>query len=418
MEQALIIASGIGLNGEDLNLFPQLHVAEVQQLKRLLINSERAGISKFTIFCSESSKLSLLKIANDRRIQSQTSFVFENDKYEFEDESAYVIQSNLLTYSTTIKAFIESTVSENGNSVLSDNENNVYGLLKLKKADIKKILTKGDLSELLKTKAKGGINHITIDEGYAMNLDPTQESLDSAKEMIFSNVGKTATGWIAVNINGRFSLPLSKQLIKTPLTPNMISVLINVIGFMSGPFYALGHPVIGAICMQIATILDRCDGEVARIKLMETKKGQWVDTISDQVSMLSFYIGLPIGYYAINNSGWIIGLGIMNVFFFVFFIAWSFYFLVKYTDSGSLVSYMKVDNFIDTEKTSYMRKFISFLRPLGRRNFYSMAFLVMAIFGGYPVVFFFATVAITFFFIHVLEDILKLSKIKKREQFN
>ena len=212
--------------------------------------------------------------------------------------------------------------------------------------------------------------------------------------------------------------PLSKQLIKTPLTPNMISVLINVIGFMSGPFYALGHPVIGAICMQIATILDRCDGEVARIKLMETKKGQWVDTISDQVSMLSFYIGLPIGYYAINNSGWIIGLGIMNVFFFVFFIAWSFYFLVKYTDSGSLVSYMKVDNFIDTEKTSYMRKFISFLRPLGRRNFYSMAFLVMAIFGGYPVVFFFATVAITFFFIHVLEDILKLSKIKKREQFN
>ena len=74
---------------------------------------------------------------------------------------------------------------------------------------------------------------------------------------------------------------------------------------------------------------------------------------------------------------------------------------------------MKVDNFIDTNKTSFMRKFISFLRPLGRRNFYSVAFLVMAIFGGYPVVFFFATVAITFFFIHVLEDILKLSKIKR-----
>ena len=136
-----------------------------------------------------------------------------------------------------------------------------------------------------------------------------------------------------------------------------------------------------------------------RLLHLETKKGQWVDTISDQVSMLSFYIGLPIGYYAVNNSGWIIGLGIMNVFFFLFFIGWSFYFLTKYTDSGSLVSYMKVDNFIDTSQTSFMRKFISFLRPLGRRNFYSMAFLVMAIFGGYPVVFFFATVAITFFFI-------------------
>ncbi len=418
MEQALIIASGIGLNGEDLNLFPQLNVCEVQQLKRLLINSERAGISRFTIFCSESSKLSLLKIVNDRRIQSQTDFVCENDEYKFADDSAYVIQSNLLTYSTTLKSFFDSTGGESGNAVLADSENNLYGLLKLKKTEINKILKEADLGELLNPNSKKHLKHVAVDEGYMMNLAPNQESLDSAKEMIFSNVGKTATGWIAVNINGRFSLPLSRHLIKTPLTPNMISVLINVIGIMSGPFFALGHPVIGAICMQIATILDRCDGEVARIKLMETKKGQWVDTISDQISMLSFYIGLPIGYYAVNNSGWIIGLGIMNVFFFLFFIAWSFYFLVKFTDSGSLVSYMKVDNFIDTEKTSSMRKFISFLRPLGRRNFYSMAFLVMAILGGYPVVFFFATVAITFFFLHVLEDIVKLSKIKKRELLN
>ena len=74
---------------------------------------------------------------------------------------------------------------------------------------------------------------------------------------------------------------------------------------------------------------------------------------------------------------------------------------------------MKVDNFVDEKSTTFVRKFISFLRPLGRRNFYSLAFLVMAIFGGYPVVFFFATVAITFFFLHVLEDIIKLSKIKR-----
>lgn len=418
MKQALIVASGTGLNGENLNLFPLLDVSEVPQLKRLLINSERAGINRFTIFCDESSKLSLLKLANDRRIQSPIEFVCETDEFKLEGDSAYVIQSNLLTYSTTINAFIEMAEKASGNTVLADRENNLYGLFKLKKSDINRIRESGDIGDTTGKKSKNGLQNLVVEEGYMMNLSPDASSLDRAKEMIFSNVGKTATGWIAVNINGRFSLPLSRQLIKTPLTPNMISVLINVIGIMAGPFFALGHPVIGAICMQIATVLDRCDGEVARIKLMETKKGQWVDTVSDQVSMLSFYIGLPIGYYAINNSGWIVGLGIMNVFFFLFFIAWSFYFLIKYTDSGSLVSYMKVDNFIDTEKTSFMRKFISFLRPLGRRNFYSMAFLVMAIFGGYPVVFFFATVAITFFFIHVLEDILKLSKIKKKEVYN
>src|SRR3990172_12521575 len=86
----------------------------------------------------------------------------------------------------------------------------------------------------------------------------------------------------------------SRLLIKTPLTPNMISVLINVIGVLCGVFYAIGHPVIGALFMQAATILDRCDGEVARVKLMETHKGQWVDTISDQVTVLSFILGVPI----------------------------------------------------------------------------------------------------------------------------
>lgn len=418
MKHALILATGFGLYRENLNLFPQIPVSEVLQLKRLLINAERAGISHFTIFCEESSKLSLLKIANDKRIQARIDFVCENDNFKYEDESSFVIQSNLLTYSTTIKAFIESTEDQTGNTVLTDSNNTAYGLLKLKKSDINKLRKNGDLSELLKGNSKNSLNNLYISEGYMMNLSPDQESLDRAKEIIFSNVGKTATGWIAVNINGRFSLPLSRQLVKTSLTPNMISVLINVIGVLSGPFYALGHPVIGAICMQIATILDRCDGEIARVKLMETKKGQWVDTISDQVSMLSFYIGLPIGYYLQAQSSWIIAVGAVNVFFYVFFIAWSFYFLLKYTDSGSLVAYMDVDNFIDEKKTTFVRKFISFLRPLGRRNVYSMAFLVLAIVGGVKLVFIFATIGITFFFLHVLEDIIKLSKIKKREIYN
>ena len=415
MKQALIIASGLGINGEELNLFPQLNVSEVPQLKRQLINSERAGITRFTIFCDESSKLSLLKLANDNRIQSPIDFVCETDEFKFEDESAYVIQSNLLTYSTTIKAFIKSAENESANAVITDMEDNIYGLFKLKKNDINKIRKTSDLSKLIGVKSKNSIKKIAIGEGYLMNLEPTQRSLDEAKDLIFSNVGKTATGWIAININGRISLPLSRQLVKTPLTPNMVSVLINVIGALCGPFYAIGYPVIGALCMQTATILDRCDGEVARVKLMETKKGQWVDTISDQFTVLSLYIGLPIGYYNLVQSNWIIAIGLMNIFFFLFFVGWSFYFISKYTQSGSLVAYLTdVDDFVEKKETTPVRKFISLLRPLGRRNIYSLAFLVLAIIGGTKYVFIIATIGILFFFLHVLEDVIKIRKIKKK----
>ena len=130
-------------------------------------------------------------------------------------------KSNLLTYSTTLEAFIESEDSSTENAVLSDAEGNQYGLFKLNKASINKVLKQGDMRELLKGRSKNKLMNVAIEEGYMMNLTPDRETLNDAKEMIFSNVGKTATGWIAVNINGRFSLPLSRQLIKTPLTPNM-----------------------------------------------------------------------------------------------------------------------------------------------------------------------------------------------------
>jgi phosphatidylglycerophosphate synthase len=163
--------------------------------------------------------------------------------------------------------------------------------------------------------------------------------------------------------------------------------------------------------MQAATILDRCDGEVARVKLMETKTGQWVDTISDQATVLSFIIGVPIGYYLTSRSPIAIILGAVNLSIFIFVVIWSFYFLKKYTSSGSLVTYFEVDKLVDGQRVSLMRKLIKLVRPLGRRNVYSLAFLALAILGGYPWVLGITTAAAILFLIHQVEDMIKLRRV-------
>lgn len=351
----------------------------------------------------------------DRRIQSRIDLVTKNEKPDLDAEEEYiVIQSNLLIYHTSIKQFISLSEQVKFVTVLSDKNNNIYGLLKVSRVEAEKIINGGNLRFWFEQQGDKSIKYISVEDGYYMNLSDDPDSLHRANDLIFSNIGKTATGWIARNINGRISLPISRQLIKTSLTPNAISILINVIGVLCGPFYAIGYPVVGAISMQIATILDRCDGEVARAKLMETKRGQWIDTISDQFTVLSFYVGLPIGYYLETGSNWIIFVGIMNVLLYFFFLVWSFYFLRKYTDSGSLVAYFEVDKIVSKEDTSVIRKFIYFLRPLGRRNFYSMAFLVMAIISGYWLTFFFATLAIILFFLHQLEDMIRIGRMRRK----
>lgn len=411
---ALVIVSGTGLNGEPLHSFSFLSVANVVQLKRILINAERAGITHFTLVCEDSNKFSILELIKDKRIQSRIDLVTENSKPDsYVAEEYIVIQSNLLAYSTSIKSFIDISKVKNTSTVLCDDKER-YGLLKVSKVDAEKIINGRDLRYWIKQQSEKSVDYVTVEEGYYINLSEDKKSLKQAEDLIFSNVGKTATGWIARNINGRISLPISRQLVKTSLTPNMVSLLINMFGVLCGPFYAMGHPVLGAMFMQIATILDRCDGEVARVKLMETKKGQWVDTISDQFTVLSFYIGLPIGfYYHGTQDTWILAIGAINILLYIFFLIWSFYFLVNYTNSGSLVAYFEVDKIVDEKNTSILRKFAALLRPAGRRNVYSLGFFIMAVISGYGLVFLFATIGIILFFVHQFEDMIRMKNQSK-----
>lgn len=227
--------------------------------------------------------------------------------------------------------------------------------------------------------SRGKVKLSRFSDSYWMRLTSDEGSALKAENILFAHVGKTATGWISGNINSKISLPTSRLLVKTPLTPNMVSVIVNIIGMFCGIFYAVGHPVWGALYMQTATTLDRCDGEVARVKLMETQRDQWVDTIADQVTVLSFILGLPLGYYLISNNPFAIILGAMNLSILIFFLIWSFYFLKKYTNSGSLVAYFEVDKLEEWKKPSLIRKLIKLVRPMSRRNFYSLAFLILAI---------------------------------------
>ncbi len=438
MEHALIVCSGIGINSKNLYNFQNKIVAEVPQLKRLIINSQRAGIKHFHIVSDDTSSPIIRSIEKDKRITSTVEWLKVGQIPDIKSKRALIVESNIIITSNSLEKFFSEIKSETDKTfvltddspdylVSSDTEKEnvtnhfniggkAIGVFAALSSEIPQIIKSLKLDEWLDNQIDNdNVRAINIKDGYWFRLSDSKESVKEAEKIIFSNVGKTATGWIARNINGRMSLPLSKNLIKTPLTPNMVSVLINLIGVLCGPFYALGYPIIGALCMQTATVLDRCDGEVARIKLMETKNGQWVDTVSDQFTVLSFLIGVPLGYYLQTKSTVPIILGSYNIFVFIFFLVWSFYFLIKYTDSGSLVAYFQVDKHVNKDELTFFRKAIALLRPLGRRNIYSMAFLIMAITGSYKLILGFTTLGLTFFLIHQLEDIIRIKNLSKQK---
>jgi len=437
MDHAILVAAGAGIENTDLSIYGSTVFGSLPQIKRLVITAQRAGITHFTIITGNGDTSLQELLANDDRIEADINWTSIEADIKLESTPYLLIQSNLLTTPEALSNFMDSDCSNDEILILRDtsedtgnktkepfvkeifpNSGSPVGafiasakLLKKSFSDSKSL--QNIVSELVeKEKAK----YKEFSGKYWMRLSNDKDSAKKAEDLIFDYVGKTATGWISRNINSKFSLPTSRLLVKTPLTPNMISVGINIIGSLCGIFYAIGHPVIGALFMHIATVLDRCDGEVARVKLLETKKGQWVDTVSDQFTVLSFIIGVPVGYYFISNNPIALVLGGINVFLFLFFVVWSFYFLTRYTNSGSLVTYFEVDKLIEPQKTTFIRESLKIVRPLGRRNVYSLAFILIAVVGGYPWVLGITTIAAILFFIHSFEDIIKLRKIKPNKQ--
>lgn len=105
--------------------------------------------------------------------------------------------------------------------------------------------------------------------------------------------------------NRRMSLPISIALIPTPLTANQLSVILVALGFYSAWLFSTGHylaGVLGAFLSLSASVLDGCDGEIARLKYQESALGCWVETFGDYSYYIAIFVGLTIG--AVRQTGW------------------------------------------------------------------------------------------------------------------
>jgi phosphatidylglycerophosphate synthase len=118
-------------------------------------------------------------------------------------------------------------------------------------------------------------------------------------------------GWLVKPTDGIFaranrtiSIPISRLIIPFAITPNMISLFTLGVSFAAGAFLALGgywNMLTGAILSWFSSVLDGCDGEVARLKLQESAFGCWLETICDNLYYLFILGGMTIGL--VRSSG-------------------------------------------------------------------------------------------------------------------
>lgn len=107
-------------------------------------------------------------------------------------------------------------------------------------------------------------------------------------------------GYVDTYFNRKLSRPITRWLSRTPLSPNHITVLSCLIGvfgalcFLPGGYWG---PVVGALLLQFSVVLDCCDGEVARVKFMESPLGDWLDNVCDTVVYIAIFLGMGVAVW-------------------------------------------------------------------------------------------------------------------------
>ena len=150
-----------------------------------------------------------------------------------------------------------------------------------------------------------------ISSGRAVDLRPASRALwrrvgddrrsaRAAKRMLFSQVTKLTSGPISRHLNARLSIPTSKMLVETGLSPHMVTVLLVLTTGLAAAYLfsapqTYGRLVLAGFLWHMAAVFDRCDGEIARVRLCESRFGAWFDTVTDNIAYFAFLIALVIG---------------------------------------------------------------------------------------------------------------------------
>jgi CDP-L-myo-inositol myo-inositolphosphotransferase len=105
-------------------------------------------------------------------------------------------------------------------------------------------------------------------------------------------------------------------LAKLDITPNHISLFSFLCSLLAAGLFALGgYPalLVGGVLAQFASIVDGCDGEVARLKYQSSDFGGWFDAVLDRYADAFLLFGLTWHVLAIEANAWVLFTGFMAI---------------------------------------------------------------------------------------------------------
>lgn len=137
-----------------------------------------------------------------------------------------------------------------------------------------------------------------------------------AETWLLRSLIKQREGFMSRHVERRISLALTRRLVTTRVTPDAMTLVSVAIGLLGAPFFLSSSPawqLTGALLFLAHSILDGCDGELARLKFMESRRGAVLDFWGDNVVHVAVFGGMAIGWSLAVGATWPLFLGALTV---------------------------------------------------------------------------------------------------------
>ena len=149
-----------------------------------------------------------------------------------------------------------------------------------------------------------------------IDVDDENAHQKAEKKLLDSLRGKSNDGPVSYWLNRPISTRLSKFLVSFNITPNQISFFSFVLSIIAAGLFALGNYwflALGGIIAQFASIIDGCDGEVARLKYLFSDYGGWFDAVMDRYADAFLLFGLTWYVYSQDLSSCALVIGFFAI---------------------------------------------------------------------------------------------------------
>ncbi len=267
--------------------FLKVRIAGLTLIDRLFHEARKCGIQKVFVLCSNPE---LLKPLNN-----SVQFVNMIDELKrMPQKSSIILKCGYLPDELFFKSLLKSIDGKfsymipHYPSILVFKENNDTQKLK-------KLWGKNGFDSLCDELKNSPFSKVLDIENGNIYDTRSPERIPFVENQLFKGLIKDTEGFMSRHFGRKISIAISKRLVETSITPNQITLISVLIGLLGGFFMGVSRglwQILGSLLFLTHSIMDGCDGEIARIKFSESRLGGLLDFWGDNVVHSAVFIAI------------------------------------------------------------------------------------------------------------------------------